>query len=230
LDQRSLPEQHSIRVQANFEFFMARVADAKADVEALCTGLAKLVIVDISLNRDADNPQLIFESLNSTGRELSQADLIRNFILMGLEPNMQSILYDHYLRPVEVDFGQEGYATHFDSFMRHYLTVKTGEIPNVRAVYEAFKQHARAPKTAEPGVEALVADIRAFAAYYCAMALGREADPALDAAFHDLRELKVDVAYPFLLELYRDYDEGVLTKGSSYKQSVGWRAMSSAGR
>ena len=69
------------RVDANFEFFNERVAESKDEVDALCKGLAKLVIVDISLNRDQDNPQLIFESLNSTGRELSQADLIRNFIV-----------------------------------------------------------------------------------------------------------------------------------------------------
>ena len=87
--------------------------------------------------------------------------------------------------------------------MRHYLTVKTGELPNVREVYEAFKQYARSPKVA--GIEALVADIRAFAGYYCSMALDAEQDAELKAAFHDLRELKVDVAYPFFLELYHDY-------------------------
>jgi uncharacterized protein with ParB-like and HNH nuclease domain/predicted transport protein len=205
LDQLPKPKDHSIQVEANFEFFRGRVAEVKNELPALCKGLAKLVIVDISLNRDQDNPQLIFESLNSTGRELSQADLIRNFILMGLEPQLQNKLYGQYWRPMEVDFGQAGYATHFDSFMRHYLTVKTAEIPNVREVYEAFKQYARSPKTAAAGVEALVADIRAFAGYYCAMALGSEPDFDLKAAFHDIRELKVDVAFPFLLELYGDY-------------------------
>ena len=106
-------------------------------------GLAKLVVVDIALNRDQDNPQLIFESMNSTGRELSQADLIRNFILMGLEPQLQTRLYEEFWRPMEQDFGQEAYGTQFDGFMRHYLTVKTGEIPREREVYEAFKEYAR---------------------------------------------------------------------------------------
>lgn len=211
LDQHSKPKEHSIRVDANFEFLKDRVADVQDELDALCKGLAKLVIVDISLNRDQDNPQLIFESLNSTGRELSQADLIRNFILMGLEPQLQTKLYEQYWRPMEVDFGQEAYAVHFDSFMRHYLTVKTGDIPNVREVYEAFKQYAR-PRQAN-GDEALVADIRAFARYYCAMALGAEQDPDLKAAFHDIRELKVEVAFPFLLELYHDYATQTLTKG-----------------
>jgi uncharacterized protein with ParB-like and HNH nuclease domain/predicted transport protein len=204
LEQQPKPKEYSIRVETNFTFFRERVAEVKSEVEALCKGLAKLVIVDISLNRDRDNPQLIFESLNSTGRELSQADLIRNFILMGLEPQLQTRLYEQYWRPMEVDFGQEAYATHFDSFMRHYLTVKTGEIPNMREVYEAFKQYARS-KVRMEGIEALVADIRAFAGNYCAMALGAEQYAQLKAAFQDLRELRVDVAYPFLLELYHDY-------------------------
>lgn len=209
LDQQSKPKDHSIRVEENFQFFTDRVAESKDELEALCKGLAKLVIVDISLSRDQDNPQLIFESLNSTGRELSQADLIRNFILMGLEPDLQVRLYEQFWRPMEVDFGQEAYTTHFDGFMRHYLTVKTGDIPNVNQVYEAFKQYARSPKVAS--VETLVADIRTFASYYCAMALGAEQIVDLKTAFQDLRELKVDVSYPFLLELYHDYISKVLS-------------------
>jgi uncharacterized protein with ParB-like and HNH nuclease domain/predicted transport protein len=221
LDQHPKPKDHSIRVEANFEFFTERVVEVKGELPALCKGLAKLMIVDISLNRDQDNPQLIFESLNSTGRELSQADLIRNFILMGLELPLQTKLYEQYWRPMEVDFGQEGYATHFDSFMRHYLTVKTGEIPNVREVYEAFKKHARSPKIAAAGVEALVADIRGFAGYYCAMALGSESNVELKTAFQDIRELKVDVAYPCLLELYHDHATQVLGK-TELLQAARW--------
>ncbi len=205
------PSEHSLRVIQNFELFEQLIAGCKGDFAAVCKGLAKLVVVDIALNRDQDNPQLIFESMNSTGRELSQADLIRNFILMGLEPTLQTRLYEQFWRPMEVDFGQEAYGTHFDGFMRHYLTVKTGEIPNVREVYEAFKAHAHSPDVAQDGVEALVKDIRNFARYYCAMALGAETDADLKIAFHDLRELKVDVAYPFLLELYHDYAGGILS-------------------
>ena len=105
------PKEPSLRVEANFCLFTQWIAGMKDDLAALCKGLAKLVIVDISLSRDQDNPQLIFESLNSTGLELSQADLIRNFILMGLEPQLQTRLYEQYWRPMEVDFGQEGYTS-----------------------------------------------------------------------------------------------------------------------
>jgi uncharacterized protein with ParB-like and HNH nuclease domain len=96
LDQHPKPKEYSLRVDANFQLFSHWVTESKVDLEVLCKGLAKLVIVDISLSRDQDNPQLIFESLNSTGRELSQADLIRNFILMGLEPSLQTKLYEQY--------------------------------------------------------------------------------------------------------------------------------------
>lgn len=205
--------EQSLRVTENYALFKDLIAGQKSNLAALCNGLAKLVVVDIALSRDQDNPQLIFESMNSTGRELSQADLIRNFILMGLEPTLQARLYEQFWRPMEVAFGQEAYNSHFDSFMRHYLTVKTGEIPRLDDVYDAFKGHARAPQVAAMGIEALVKDIRDFARCYCKMALKAEEDPDLKLAFDDLRELKVDVAYPFLMELYHDYTDGLLAKG-----------------
>lgn len=208
LDQNDFPSDHSIRIKENFDFFSKKIEEVKNDLITVCKGLAKLIVVDISLNRDQDNPQLIFESLNSTGRELSQADLIRNFILMGLDHKLQDKLYDQYWRPMEKDFGQEAYSIYFDGFMRHYLTVKTNEIPKEREVYEAFKLYAQSSEA--DGVEALVADIRKFASYYCAMALGAETDTDLKMAFKDLRELKVDVAFPFLLDLYNDYSNNKL--------------------
>jgi uncharacterized protein with ParB-like and HNH nuclease domain len=199
------PKDYSVRITENFALFQSWIEIRKADLTSICHGLAKLLVVDVALSRDQDNPQLIFESMNSTGRELSQADLIRNFILMGLEPNLQTALYEQFWRPMEIDFGQDAYANQFDSFMRYYLTVKTGEIPNINDVYEKFKAHARSPQTAAAGVKGLVEDIRRYSRYFCAMALGGESDPALAMAFQDLRELRVDVAYPFLLELYSDY-------------------------
>jgi uncharacterized protein with ParB-like and HNH nuclease domain/predicted transport protein len=197
-----MPVESSRRITENYELFQNLIAQHHAELEAVCQGLAKLVIVDVSLDRAQDNPQLIFESMNSTGLELSQADLIRNYILMGLEPKLQTELYQTYWRPMEKAFGQAAYVVHFDAFMRHYLTAKTGEIPNMREVYFAFKTFARSLKG---DTKDLVADIHAYATYYCAIALGAEKDATLKQAFHDLRELKVDVAYPFLLDVYHDY-------------------------
>lgn len=201
------PSESSTRINENYALFQELITSHEKELEAICQGLAKLVIVDVSLDRSQDNPQLIFESMNSTGLELSQADLIRNYILMGLEPKLQTELYKTYWRPMEKAFGQAAYVVHFDAFMRHYLTAKTGDIPNVREVYVAFKAFARSLKG---DTKDLVADIHAYANYYCAMALGTEKDAALKQAFHDLRELKVDVAYPFLLDVYHDYSQGRL--------------------
>ncbi|MEM9221383.1 MAG: DUF262 and DUF1524 domain-containing protein [Pseudomonadota bacterium] len=206
------PAEPSIRVQENVELFRELIASCDGNLEPVCNGLAKLVVVDIALTREQDNPQLIFESMNSTGRELSQADLIRNFVLMGLEPKLQTRLYNEFWRPMEIGFGQEAYQTHFDGFMRHYLTLKTGDIPRLAEVYEAFKAHARRTGRVDDAVEPLVREIREFARFYCAMALGAETAPGLQQAFQDLRELKVDVAYPFLLELYHDYAVGLLSE------------------
>lgn len=217
VDNQDQPQEYSLRITKNFEFFENLVANHKGDLSVVCKGLAKLLMVDVKLKRGEDNPQLIFESMNSLGRELSEADLIRNYILMGLEQEPQIRLYEQYWRPMEVAFGQEAYGTHFDAFMRHYLTVKTGEIPNINAVYDAFKEHARISRASAPDdqshVEGLTRDIRDYARYFCAMALGAETDVDLKLAFHDLRELKVDVAYPFLLELYNDYKTERLSKG-----------------
>ncbi|MDD2443596.1 MAG: DUF262 domain-containing protein [Desulfotomaculaceae bacterium] len=219
VQQRPWPMEYSHRLKKNFEFFEDQLRSVGKDFTSLCKGLAKLVIVDIALNRDQDNPQLIFESMNSTGRELSQADLIRNFILMGLDPSHQTRLYEDHWRPMEVAFGQEAYGAHFDSFMRHFLTLKTDAIPKIGEVYEAFKTYARSPNVAKAGVDTLVADIHTFAIYYCAMALGQETDKELATAFRDFRELKVDVPYPFLLELYEDYNTNLLTK-AEFLQAV----------
>ncbi|GAN69846.1 DUF262 and DUF1524 domain-containing protein [Acetobacter orleanensis] len=212
VDEKEFPQDYSLRVKENFRQFQDLIADCHGELAPICNGLAKLMVVDIALSRDQDNPQLIFESMNSTGRELSQADLIRNFVLMGLEPLLQTRLYEEFWRPMELAFGQEAYTSDFDAFMRHYLTLRTGDIPRQDQVYAAFKDHARSRNATGPAVELLVKELLDFSRYYCAMALGAEEDSDLKLAFSDLRELKVDVAYPFLLELYADYKQNILHK------------------
>jgi uncharacterized protein with ParB-like and HNH nuclease domain/predicted transport protein len=206
-----LPDPNSRRISENFELFARWLDQDKDAVNDICAGLAKLMIVDVALSRDHDNPQLIFESMNSTGKELSQADLIRNFVLMGLEPKLQTRLYEQYWRRMEEGFGQSAYASHFDGFMRHYLTVVTGSIPRLDDVYEAYKAYSQEQLAKNRNIEDLTREVWEFSRYFRALALGQENDPQLKSGFHDLRELKVDVAYPFLLEVYRDYDANVLS-------------------
>lgn len=201
------PSAVSVRVRENFNYFAEELK--KVDAAQVCRGLNRLMIVDVALSRGQDNPQLIFESLNSTGKELSQADLIRNYILMGLEPGLQKRLYEQYWRPMELLFSQEDYNEYFDSFMRHYLTVRTREIPREAEVYKAFKAWSR--EAAAGDTEALLGDVLELARHYCVIALGASTDKELMRALRDLRELRVDVSYPFLLELFDDHAKGLLT-------------------
>lgn len=196
------------RIAENFQYFRDQIEKASTDVEALFLGIRKLIIVDIALDRDNDNPQLIFESLNSTGVALSQADLIRNYVLMGLEPDHQNRLYEEYWYPMEQAFEQTGSSDMFDRFMRHYLTVRTDQIPNINRVYESFKEYATGGKTGS--IDDIVADVFRFAMYFVRIAVPTEKDPAIRAALQDINTLRIDVSYPFLLQVYEDWDQGVL--------------------
>lgn len=206
-----LPEAVSLRVKENFSLFLRWLEQDPEAVIEICNGLNKLMIVDVALSREHDNPQLIFESMNSTGKELSQADLIRNFVLMGLEPKLQTRLYDQYWRKMEEGFGQGAYVAHFDSFMRHYLTIVTGAIPRQGDVYAAYKAYSHEQTAKGREIEDLVREVWEFSRYYGALVLSQEKDKGLALAFKDLRELKVDVAYPFLMEIYQDYDASLIT-------------------
>ena len=209
----AMPGEPSIRIQENHQFFLEQLRHPATDLAVVCRGISKLLVVDVALSRDQDNPQLIFESMNSTGRELSQADLIRNYVLMGQPPELQERLYTLHWRPMELAFGQEAYSgNEFSAFIRDFLTLKTAEVPRLDLVYEVFKQYERQPAVAEAGIEALLRDLHTTAIRYCRVALGQEPDPQLRDAFHDLRELKVNVVIPLLLELYGDHQAGLLSR------------------
>lgn len=211
IKQRNYPIDYSYRIKEAYDYFEKKIASLGNNLLVLCNGLAKLMVVSIALANGQDNPQLIFESMNSTGKVLSQADLIRNYVLMDLNPPLQTRLYEEYWRPMEVSFGQAAYEIHFDAFMRHYLTIRTGEIPRVRDVYKAFKEFSVNPEKSFHNIDSLLQDMFTFSTYYVAMALGKEKNKKLSKVFQDLRDLNVDVAYPFLLELYDDYRNGILS-------------------
>lgn len=206
LDGKIPPEQASRRIVDNFAFFTEQMA--RANLMTVYQGIQKLMIVDVRLQQGLDNPQMIFESMNSTGKALTQADLIRNYILMGLPHDLQSRLYNDYWRPMEIVFGAENYNTQFDEFVRYFLVIQTGNHRIRRAdVYHEFKAYALKHE-----VEVLLGDLKNYAGYFCAIALGKEKEAELVTVFHDIRELRVDVCYPLLIELYADYALQRLTK------------------
>jgi predicted transport protein len=189
-----------------FNLFTEQLRSTTLSHEQVLVGLRKLMIVDIALEKDHDNPQLIFESLNSTGLDLSQADLIRNYVLMGQSPKLQKEIYTNSWYPLEQSFPAEE-QNRFDSFMRDYLTMKTGQIPKIDHVYESFKSLAQSSGL---GAAELVTDIYKHSKNWVKLAFDRADQPELREALADLNQLKVDVAYPFLLEVMDDHDEGTI--------------------
>ena len=196
----------SPRVVQNLEHFRGKLADATAEqINAVWAGMNKLMMIDVSLDRQHDDPQLIFESLNSTGLELSQADLIRNYVLMGLASKAQRDLFEGHWQPMERAFGQDNYAKSFDGFVRHYLTLRTRQIPNIRQVYREFKRYCQ-----ERDAAVVVADLHRFAGHFVRISLGAEPDKVLRRRFAHLARLEVKTAMPFLLEVYDDFSQGVI--------------------
>ena len=183
-------------------------------------GLQKLEIVDIALKYNYDNPQLIFESLNSKGVQLSQADLMRNYVLMGQKRKFQKKLYDTYWDPMERCFGKE-YTKRFDRFIEAYLTLKSDLwdllTENKKGVYESFKGYMDDKKHPE-ALETAIAEINHYSKHYIRIALLKEEDSDIRACFEDIQALgdisgiNIDVAFPFLLAVCEDYTQEQIEK------------------
>lgn len=206
IDGRELSDDNSDTIKENYNYFMEQIS--KSDLKILYNGISKLIIIDVSLDREKDNPQLIFESLNSTGLELTQADLIRNYILMGLEKPLQEEIYNNYWYLMEKSFSNLENSELFDNFMRDYLTVKLNRIPTTREIYSEFKQYS----SKFDDVRELVRDIYEFSKYFVNIALESEPDEDVRRVLKDINELKVDVSYPFILAIYQDYAKEKINK------------------
>ncbi len=210
-----LPQDPSPFLIKNYRFFERKVKDV--DLKTLYTGLGKLMIVDIVLNREGANPQLIFESLNSTGVELTEADKIRNYVLMGQPFSFQNRLHENFWFPMEQYFGKKEYTKRLDSFMRDYLTLKTERIPTRKKIYEKFKAYLPEYMFNKPeNAEQIVSEISRYGRHYVDITQ-KEEDPELKACLEDIRELRAEVAYPFLLEVYDYYRRGDIEKSEVIK-------------
>ena len=212
-------KKDSLRIKDNYDFFKKNINEN--NMKELYIGFLKLEIVEISLERGKDNPQLIFESLNSTGLELNQADLIRNYILMGLELEEQKEIYNKYWHEMELGFAQSENYNLFDRFIRDYLTIKLERIPTFKNIYNEFKDYSKRFKEFSnkskkysmdfEDIKELVSDIFDYAKYYFNITYDEE-DKDIKNSFNNLNELGFDVIRPFLLEVYRDFDKKEISK------------------
>ncbi|MAN04605.1 MAG: hypothetical protein CMI35_16085 [Owenweeksia sp.] len=207
VDEMEMTSSHSKKVLENYNFFKGKIH--KENALAVYHGIKKLIIVDVILERDKDNPQLIFESLNSTGLDLSQADLIRNYILMGQPMDKQNDLYERYWFPMEQSFGENIGSLAW--FIRDYLTMKEASIPRIDQVYEVYKKFLGS-KNGFKSVEEAVKSLHRYAKYYVRIALLKEEDPAIAKKLKEITKLKIDTSYPFLLAVYGDFEDEQINK------------------
>ena len=209
IEKKPIMEGTRSRLIENYNFFVGKITNKEILPAEVYESIGKLQIVNITLDRAVDDAQAIFESLNSTGKELSESDLIRNYILMGLEPIEQTYVYEHLWRPMEQLFVYETQGTVMDAFFRNYLTMKLSRIPKLGRVYEEFKLYHLNCEFRT--IRELCQDLLDFAKYYTDIVFIRSSDTDLKKLYEDIIDLRMEVSYPFLLKIHRDCDEGLIT-------------------
>lgn len=199
-DEEYIPDSN---LTINYRYFYDRIQHGELDIDELFDAICKLEIINISLNHE-DNPQLIFESLNSTGLNLSEGDKIRNYILMGLPNDQQTKFYERYWNRIES-------YTDYDvsSFVRDYLSIKQQSTPNMNSVYPTFKKYVEDAEVAD--IEPLLKDLLEYAKRYAFLIKGGHSDERLNSCIYRLNRLSTSVTRPFLLEVIRLSESGALT-------------------
>lgn len=182
-------------ITQNYLYFCNRIDRTKLSADELYSAIERLMIIDIELGRD-DDAQRIFESLNSTGLDLSEGDKIRNFILMGLNPEKQEEYYETYWNVIEKN-------THFDvsSFARVWLASILRKTPAIKRVYTVFKDYV---KTNSFETQELLEQLLKYSNYYRDIINASSGNPKIDSRLRRLILLDATVVYPFMLNLF-DY-------------------------
>jgi uncharacterized protein with ParB-like and HNH nuclease domain len=213
-------------VKENFSYFKSKINEG--NFLTILNGLQRLIFVEIALERDKDDPQRIFESLNSTGLDLSQSDLIRNFILMDLEPKEQNKIYDQIWNPIEENardlVRQKSLVS---DYIRDYLTLKTKRIPNKGKVYEEFKKLYINKK--DDSFQQELETIKALSVHYRKLINPNViTDSVLRRELEYISRLEINVAFPFLLQVFEDCENSIIDQPTLIKilkliQSFTWR-------
>ncbi len=215
VDKKYDSEDVSDNMKRNFDYFCDQFID-KESIETAYQGLQTLKVVEVLLQINQDDPQAIFESLNSTGVDLSQADLIRNYVLMNQPQDIQTELYENTWFPMEQLFGGF-YEKKFDRFAQDFLTLATKSNILVRAidVYTLFKQWF-SEQINDKSIDEILNNIHNQVRFYTNYSLLQESDNELKNAFSDLKRL-IDVATPVIIRLYQLYENDKLSKNDFIK-------------
>ena len=196
----------------NFNFF-EKFIDENNYLDIL-NGLKKLIFVDMSLDKRYDDPQRIFESLNSTGLALSQGDLIRNYILMKLNSKEQKYIYENYWQYIEINARDETLNKNMVSdFIRDFITSKDSKIPNKNRVYEEFKLKYSIDNLDK--IKKYLEELKEYSIYYNKLINPKnEKDKDIALKLDDIKSIEVNVSYPFFLNIYKDYNDKIIDKNT----------------
>jgi uncharacterized protein with ParB-like and HNH nuclease domain len=199
-------------IYKNYNLFQTLINSNPLSPRKLLEGIKKLLIVYIGLKRGEDNAQLIFESLNSTGINLTEADLIRNFVLMDKEPHVQEFLFKNYWLKIEKLLTNE----QISDFIRDYLTMKLNEIPKKEQVYNSFKKYV-IDNWSKEKIKELLDELLFYSKIYSKLLNDTEDSKDIREVLINLRKLKVTVSYPFLMEVYCDFVKSDIDKNTFIK-------------
>ncbi|MBZ9779851.1 DUF4268 domain-containing protein [Psychroflexus sp. CAK8W] len=209
----------------NFNYFKSKINES--NFQSILDGLRKLIFVEISLERDKDDPQRIFESLNSTGLDLSQSDLIRNYILMDLPPKQQDKVYNQIWNPIEENAKDiQKQKSLVSEYIRDYLTLKKKKIPKKSKVYEEFKKMYQ---DKDEAYQQELENIKSFSVHYKKLANPQTVkNDNIRKELNYISRLEINVAFPFLLQVFEDADNGIISDDILIKilkliQSYTWR-------
>lgn len=210
VERKPIPDNTISRLLVNYEYFAGQIEKNKLLPSEIYESIGKLQIVNITLDRTIDDAQAIFESLNSTGKELSESDLIRNYILMGLKNDEQMYVYEHMWRPMELLFEYEKQGSVMDRFFRDYLTMKLTRIPKIDNIYEEFKSYHLNCEFSS--IQDLCTDLLKYSKYYTDMVFVRNSNKEICSLYSDIKDLKMEVVFPFLLKVHNDFEEGIISE------------------
>lgn len=196
--------ESSNNITANFKYFQTWISQEN-DTDKIWRGINRLAMVEIHIEKE-DNAQVIFESMNSTGLDLSQTDMIQNYILMSKSSPVQKTIYNDYWRPMEKYFeGERGQL--FDEFLRNYLMMKRGGLVTKNGMYAYFKEYAKDLDTTEE-----IKNIWKYSKYYANLiTITKHPIPKLKKVIDYIYEQDTNVAYSFLLKVLADHDAGLIT-------------------
>lgn len=181
----------------NYAYLYKRVKESKYSVNEIYSAVRKLMVVVIQLH-STDNPQLIFESMNSTGLDLTEADKIRNYILMDKPYEVQDQFYEKYWNKIE-----ENVNYNTTEFIKDYLTIKMSKIPTYSNIYKVFKEHFIICNNLD--VQNVLEDMYNYSNSYEMVTNATTGIDSIDNYLKDIIYLKYTLLYPFVTKVYTRY-------------------------